>query len=125
MVQLQELSQQNHLQFVERVVASRVVWGLRSSAGWAVCDSAEQEGVEVMPFWSDRAYAARAARDEWAAYEPASISLDAFIETWLEGMHDDGALVGTNWDADNAGMEIPAADLTRELSDAIDLAAEE
>ena len=52
-------------------------------------------------------------------YEPAPIPLDAFIDGWLKGMHGDGCVVGTNWDANNCGMERPAADLARELVEAI------
>jgi uncharacterized protein DUF2750 len=88
---------------------------LRSEDGWAVCASTEFEDTDVMPFWSDRAYAARAAINEWAAYEPASIPLDEFIDSWLKGMHENGSLVGTNWDRENCGMEIAAADLAQEL----------
>jgi hypothetical protein len=73
-----------------------------------------------MPFWSDRAYARRAARAEWAAYEPTRIELSEFIDGWLKGMHEDGVLVGTNWDANNRGLEVPAVDLAQALVTLLD-----
>jgi hypothetical protein len=115
-------SQQNsidsHRRFIKRVSESRVVWGLRSKVGWAAAPSNDHDGKEVMPFWSDRAYAARAAKDEWADYEPTSIDLDSFIDKWLRGMNKDNLLVGTNWNAHLMGLEVEPAELARELLEA-------
>jgi hypothetical protein len=115
-LQDRETSSENHKRFLERVLERREVWGLRTDDGWAICDSNETDDAQVMPFWSDRAYAKRAAREDWAHYEPTSIPLDVFIERWLKGMHDDGVLVGTNWDVQNSGLEVAAADLARQLT---------
>ncbi len=109
----------NHRRFIERVAKVRVVWGLKSANGWAVAPSNNDEGQGVMPFWSDRAYAARAAKDEWAAYEPTAIDLDSFIDKWLKGMNQDGLLVGTNWNAHLMGMEVTPAELAQALLDAM------
>jgi hypothetical protein len=68
-----------------------------------------------MPFWSDRAYAARAAREEWGAYTPTAIPLAAFIDTWLAGMQKDGVLVGPNWDANGCGLELLPDALAEDL----------
>jgi hypothetical protein len=76
----------------------------------------DDEPCEVIPFWSDEAYARRAATRDWAEYVPVAISLDVFIDKWLKGMHKDGTLVGTNWDAHNCGEEIEP----RELVDALE-----
>lgn len=71
-----------------------------------------------MPFWSERAYAARCAKEEWADYEPAQIRLDAFLGAWLPGMERDGHLVGTNWNGDLTGREVEPAALAAELGPA-------
>jgi hypothetical protein len=112
-------SSDNHERFVRRVATSGTVWGLRGPDGWATCDSVEHEDAEVMPFWSDRAYAQRAARDAWADYVPTPIAFDDFIDKWLKGMHDDGVLAGTNWDTNNCGLELDPRDLARQLLDAV------
>ena len=117
-------SQANYERFVQRVVESGEVWGLMSDDGWAICDSAEdtedEEPLDVMPFWSDQAYARRAATGDWEEYVPTAIPLDLFIDRWLKGMHDDGTLVGTNWDANNAGLEIEAVELADALVTAME-----
>jgi hypothetical protein len=117
----------NHERFIRRVVASGEVWALESPDGWAACESVEDvdEGDEeapreVMPFWSDRAYAQRAAAGEWEHFVPTAIPLDLFIDRWLKDMHDDGTLVGTNWDAHGCGVEIEAIELAQALVDALD-----
>ncbi len=108
--------QANHEAFIEQVTATRLVWGLKSDKGWAVCESGEYEDVEVYPFWSDEAYTRGHRADEWASYEPASIDLDLFIETWLTGMDEDNLLVGTNWDSELSGLEVEPSELSRELT---------
>jgi hypothetical protein len=119
MLGLRQDSVDNHRRFVDRVARSRTVWGLRSSKGWAVAPSNEHDEGEVMPFWSDRAYAARATKDEWAGYVATPIELDSFLDNWLKGMSKDGLLVGTNWDAHLIGLELDPAELARELLEAI------
>ena len=115
MLQDREISPANHKRFVKHVAASGVVWGLRSDRRWAVSDSNEFQETDVIPFWSDRAYAARAAKDEWSTYEPTQIVLSEFIDTWLKGMNDHGFLVGTNWDGALRGLEVESAQLAKEL----------
>jgi hypothetical protein len=81
-------AQENAERFVRRVVESGDVWGLESDDGWAVCPSTESgddEGIQVMPFWSDRAYAQRAANRFWEGYTPTAIPLARFLERWLAG----------------------------------------
>jgi hypothetical protein len=120
--QLSENALENHRRFVERVVKSKIVWGLKGADGWVVCDSSDEEGGDVMPFWSDLALAQRAAVEGWSVYEPTSIPLATFIERWLHGMSEDGTFVGTNWDGNVSGIESIAAELAAELLEALDSA---
>jgi hypothetical protein len=110
-------SQERHHRFVQRVRASRTVWGLKNADGWACTDSTgdETEDRSVMPFWSDRAYAQQCARQEWAGYEPTPIPLDLFLAHWLPGMAGDDCLAGTNWNAALCGFEIEPLDLKQAL----------
>jgi len=47
-----------HKKFVERVVDFDAVWALESDEGFATTDSNVFEDAKVIPFWSDKAYAA-------------------------------------------------------------------
>ena len=120
MLQDRETSLENHQRFVRRVVAGGEVWGLKGPSGWATSVSNDDEEVTVMPFWSDRAYAARAAANAWPHLQPTAIPLERFINAWLKGMYEDGVLVGTNWDANNCGLEVDAGDLADELVDLLE-----
>jgi hypothetical protein len=115
MVQDKAQVEANHQRFVERVVDQGLVWGLKSADGWAVAPSNDDESRDVMPFWSDKAYASRAAKEDWSSYHPTEIPLAEFIDHWLRGMSADGVLVGTNWDANLTGMEVEPAVLAQEL----------
>lgn len=117
-------SDERHARFIERVIASGEVWVLahREEAGsWATSscamvdeDDAEIE-VPIVPFWSDRAYAQRCAKDLWVDYVPQAVPLDLFLEGVLRDMHDKGVMVGTNWNGDLVGHEAEAIDLAQEL----------
>lgn len=117
MLDLGIASKERHDRFVQRVVASREVWGLKNVDGWVCSESTMDESGNrgVMPFWSDRAYAKQCAREDWTDYEPTQISLDKFLERWLPGMAKDGLIVGTNWNAALCGHEILPLELKGEI----------
>jgi len=111
------MSESNFRRFVERVRESGEVWGLKGEGGWAYCESNEYQDTDVLVFWSDRAYAPRHAQGEWSKHQPTAISLEEFIENWLQGMHDDGALLGPNWDANLCGLELEPLDVADKLAE--------
>jgi hypothetical protein len=121
MLNLAAAAKERHDRFVQRIVASREVWGLKNDDGWA-CTASSADGNEdreVMPFWSDRAYAKQCAKDDWLDYEPTPIPLVLFVSEWLPGMATEGSLVGTNWNAQLCGYEIEPLDLSREIKEAV------
>ncbi|MBD1393235.1 DUF2750 domain-containing protein [Mucilaginibacter glaciei] len=94
-----------YTQFIEKVAATKLVWGLKSKTGWANTESAEDEEVGVVPFWSDRALAKISARDEWKSYVPTEVPLAIFLEDWCVGMAENETLIGINFDAKMLGTE--------------------
>jgi Protein of unknown function (DUF2750) len=116
MLQDSATSKENCDRFVLRVRESGTVYGLRTPVGgWAVCPSHDTAGADVFVFWSDRAYAARHQKEGWKGYEPTPIPLGEFIDAWLKGMHDNGSLVGPNWDANLCGVELAPSELAERL----------
>ena len=115
------VSQQRHDRFVQRVVATGEVWGLKNAAGWCVSASTSEGNAEreVMPFWSDRADAKQCAQDDWSTYEPTAIPLEEFMEHWLPGLAEDGLLAGTNWDTHLVGREFEPMKLGEQLAQAL------
>ena len=78
MLQNKQISIDHHNRFIKRVIFSKTIQGLKSEQGWAISPSNEYDDREVMPFWSDRAYAARLAKEEWKNY--TGWVFDAFID---------------------------------------------
>ena len=109
--------------FIRRVVEHGMVWGLRSPDGWAYCWSNESDDADVaiIVFWSDRAYAANCAKDEWQDYRPEAIPLEEFLERWLPGMAADGVLAGTNWNVHLCGREAKPLELKSRLEEALSI----
>ena len=118
-LQRTDFARDAHRRFVERVAASKEVWGLKSEAGWAASGSNHDEDRSVIAFWSDAAYARRCAKGSWFDYVPTPIPLDKFLELWLPGMDRDGTLAGTNWDQNRCGMEIYPLSLKEQIEEAI------
>jgi len=105
----------NYQRFIEDILESGQVWGLQSEEGWVVVDSTEFEESEVMPFWSDEAYAKNHCVGEWEEFKPVAMDLDEFVEEWLAGMAEDGILVGPNWNDDLEGVEVEPEEVAEKL----------
>jgi hypothetical protein len=101
--------------FIEKVAASKLVWGLQDKKGWANSHAAEGEEFTVVPFWSERALAKACAKADWAGYTATDISLPEFLESWCIGMADDDILAGLEWDANMFGKEISALKLALDV----------
>lgn len=101
--------------FIDDVLDSEIIWGLSNSDGWALCDSNDFEGREVIPFWSSEKQALIACEDDWSDYQPTPIRFDEFIDAWLHGMHEDEVLVGINWDEELIGPEVEPLILIEDL----------
>lgn len=107
--------QANYSHFVNRVRSSGTVWGVKNLNGWAICPSNERD-CDVYTFWSDKAYAKRHCNGPWANYKPAPIALDSFLQNWLPGLQRDGHLVGVQFNADLAGLEVEPSKLATDIS---------
>ena len=109
---------ENYERFIREALAAEKVYGLQDLDGsWAVCPSQRAEGADVIVLWSSRALAARHAKEEWATYKVAEIGLEEFVGAWLRGMHEDGSLVGPNWDANLVGPEVQAVEVAKRLTE--------
>lgn len=97
--------------FAADICLNAEIWGLKTEQGWALCPSIEFEETEVLPFFSSKDKANSLCKGDWKIYHAEAIPIDAFVEDWLPGMHEDNAMVGLNWNADLEGVEVEPADL--------------
>jgi hypothetical protein len=119
-------SRERHRQFLHDAVANAEVWVLAhadDADSWATCEVAVvgADGLSVdrpvVPVWSSREAAQRCAKDPWTHYAAQRLGLDEFIELALQGLHEQGVLVGTNWNAELVGHELDAAELAHALAE--------
>jgi hypothetical protein len=106
---------QNYERFIDEVIELEIVWNLKSKDGFALCESAEFDEAQVMPFWSSEKEAKLACSDDWSAYQPNPVDIDDFIDAWLHGMDDDGIYVGVNWNDELEGAEIEPVIIIEDL----------
>lgn len=100
--------------FVKRVRASGVLWALDDDGRAARCD-AHENARQVIPVFSDAAYARRGAACWGNVYPVFDINLAFFLETALPICIEEGYLIGPNWDAHMAGAEVEAETLLGRL----------
>jgi len=105
----------NYERFVDEANELDIVWNLKSSEGFAICESNEFDDAQVMPFWSLEKDAKAACNDGWEDYQPNPVRFDDFVDAWLHGMDEDGLYVGINWNADLDGVEIEPVVLIEDL----------
>jgi len=96
----------NYDVFIQEVVAKGAAYTLKGDDGYIVVASESFPDGEVIPFWSNEAAANAVCEGDWASYKVEAISIEGFVEEWLEGMHEDELLVGTNWTEALEGLEV-------------------
>lgn len=128
MLGLKVESLERHERFLRRVVENGSAWHLgretKDGFAWAQSTSNGDErgrsaGKEVVPLWSDRAYAKQCAKDRWAIYQPFELPIDQLLTVVLPNMHRAKVLVGTNWNVHLIGYEITPKKLQGELTKAM------
>lgn len=102
--------QLKHEQFIKTICETGIVYGLENEEGFATSASNEFEDedgepVEMICFWSEKAYAEACTKEGWSDFNIAEISLADFIENWCVGMHNDELLAGTDFDSNLFGTE--------------------
>lgn len=68
---------------VDRVLESKMIWGLMGAEGWIMVDSETQT---CLPLWPDEASVACWQRKDLPDSKPQAIALDEFTGTWLPGL---------------------------------------
>ena len=101
--------------FIAEALDTGCVWGLEGKDGWALCPSAYNDEIDVMPLWSQRDSAQAHCHDEWSEYQPVPISVEELLDEWLPGMHQDILLVGVDWDDTSEGEEVEPLDLLEDM----------
>ena len=107
----------NHQRFIKRVVEQELVYALSSSEGIAISTSNDEEELDVLMFWSDKAYALRSKNKLGESFSLQEVELFDFLYRWLPGMSGDKVLAGTNWNADLIGTEIDPFQLREEIEE--------
>ncbi|AYB34305.1 DUF2750 domain-containing protein [Chryseolinea soli] len=93
--------------FIRKVADFEQVWGLYSD-GWATLANDEEK---MLAFWPEIEFAELCATDAWKDYQPKKISLEDFIEKWLNGMTRDGIKAAIFYTPAEKGVVIPAQEL--------------
>ena len=108
--------QENFDRLIVESLENGCVWGLKDKDdNWALVDSDQVSGIDVIPFWSNQQLAEMHCTDQWAIYEPVAIAMEEFLDDWLIGMHEDVIRVGVNWNQDLEGQEVEPLDLLAEF----------
>jgi hypothetical protein len=95
--------------FIKVIADWQKVWGLYQD-GWALATT--ENGSNVFPLWPAKEYAQVCAANQWAGYEPRSITLCDFTEQLLPKLQRDGVLPGVFFTPASKGVT-PSVDELR------------
>lgn len=104
--------------FIAEAISTGCVWGLEGEEGWALCPSEMNHEIDVMPLWSQPAFAQVQCVDEWSHYKVVPISLEELLDVWLPGMHEDVVFIGPNWNEAMEGLELEPLDVLEDFDKA-------
>ncbi len=120
MLQDSILLEKRHKKFITTVCESEIVYGLKSTEGFATSSSVHFEDdrgnpIGIICFWAEKPIAKLCIKNEWRNYKVCEIPLPDFIENWCIGMENDGLLIGTEFDQNMFGFEAEPLELILEL----------
>lgn len=100
--------------FVTRVAGSGHLFMLECDDGVAGCPGHNYDG-EVIPVFSDAAYARRGAACWGSEYRVGECDLETFLHRVLPRLAETGTWLGPNWDPAMAGAEVAPQDLAARI----------
>jgi hypothetical protein len=107
--------EENYERFIERVLKAGVVHVVGNDDELLCCTAHNGDQV-IIPCFSDAAYARRALREAAVeAYEVRQIPLERYLGSTLGDFQVDDVLVGPNYTADMAGLELDPREVFEEL----------
>lgn len=108
--------------FVRKVAEHKELWVLKSEQGLLLLDS---EGEACLPIWPHPDYAQTWAKDELAGYTPQAITLEIWLDRWIQGLEQDQIAVAVFPLPDELGMVEEASELAEELQAKLEELADE
>lgn len=120
MIQNAEVIKRRYKQFIDEVVTSKIVWGLKNQEGFATSSSVKNTNLkgepnEIVCFWSNQKLAKVSSKNWEEEYLPSKIDLGEFIENWCIGMYNEDILVGVNFDWNMFGEEGKPLEIANEI----------
>jgi hypothetical protein len=107
--------EENYERFIDRVLEAGVVHVVGTDDELLCCTAHNGDQV-IIPCFSDAAYARRALKEAAVEhYEVRQIALDKYLGATLGEFQVDDVLVGPNYTADMAGLELDPRDVFEEL----------
>lgn len=89
--------------FVSTTLGTGTVWALQGAdEDWAICEFNNGE-FDAMLLWADEKSAKACAVGEWKGYRPTAIDLQAYLESWLPAMKEDGIRININYGPKSRG----------------------
>jgi len=107
--------------FISKVAQHQTLWILKDAQGIKLLQA---EDATCLPVWPHPDYAKTWAVDEWADSEPQSITLQIWLERWVDGLAQDGLEVAVFPLREEMGIIEAPAELAESLRDKLAQQAE-
>lgn len=107
-----QTSQARYDAFVKHIKTGGTCYTLADTEGCLTITVADQQ---VLPVWPDAEMANEWAQSEHQGFSALDITEDAFCNTWLPGMGQDGVQVGVAPNMAGEGIVVSAEELLRDI----------
>ena len=91
------------------------------SQEWVIVDATNNDDSDALPLWSTKELAIAQLTGEWKNFVVQAISIDDWLEFWMDDLQDSAIVIGVNWGVNDDLSEISLTDFTHVVMQAEDI----
>lgn len=114
---------QQLINFAATIKLSQVFYGLfdERSQEWMIVDAIQHPACDALPLWSTEEQAIAQLNSEWEHFNTRAISIEDWLEFWMDDLQDSAMVIGLNWGLKETQLEVSLTDFTSQVMQAEDL----
>ena len=92
-----------------------------NSQEWVIVDATNNDDCDALPLWSTKKFASTQLTGEWKDFVVQAISIDDWLEFWMDDLQDSAIVIGVNWGVNDNLLEVSLTDFTHSVMQAEDI----
>ncbi|WP_435273941.1 DUF2750 domain-containing protein [Psychrobium sp. nBUS_13] len=92
-----------------------------NSQEWVIVDATNNNDGDALPLWSTKELASVQLTGEWKGFVLQAISIEDWLEFWMDDLQDSAIVIGINWGINDNLSEVSLTDFTNIVMQAEDI----